>query len=96
MDRMRWNVGFMRSGMGGAYSQMSILVHSRAGIGNNVNYGNRERAKEDLRNDNEGAKPRQASAFSRPETRARNTERATVDRHAQPDRAARVLRIPRR
>ena len=58
-------------------------------IGNNVNYGNRQKTAANLRNNPDASKLRQDSVYNRPETRARNADKATVQSQAQQAKATR-------
>jgi hypothetical protein len=54
-----------------------------------VNYGNRQKTAANLRTNPNAAKLRQDSVYNRPETRARNADKATVQRNAQQAKATR-------
>jgi len=84
-----WYGGY-RPGWGGGYhgGHNTINVGS-VNIGNNVNYGNRDRVGNNLRNNKDAAKLRQPSVYNRPETKGRNADRATVQKNAQQARATR-------
>ncbi len=54
-----------------------------------MNYGNRQKTAANLRNNPSASKLRQESVYNRPETRARNADKATVQRQAQQAKATR-------
>jgi hypothetical protein len=82
--------GGHRPGWGGGYHGGRNAIHvGSINIGNNVNYGNRQKVAGNLRNNPNAARLRQPSVYNRPETRARNADRATAQRNAQPARPVR-------
>ena len=84
--RPGWGGGYYGGGYRGGHNTVNV---GSVNIGNNVNYGNRQKTAANLRNNKDAAKLRQQSVYNRPETRARNADRATVQKNAQQARATR-------
>jgi hypothetical protein len=83
-----WYGGGYRGGYYGGYHG----GHNTINIGNNVNYGNRTRAANNLRSNPNTANLRSnRNLYNQPENRARNADRATVQRNAQPAKATRGM-----
>jgi hypothetical protein len=82
--------GGHRPGWGGGYhGGRNRIDRGSISIGNSVNYGNRQKVANNFRNNPNAARLRQPSAYNQPETRARNADRATAQRSAQPARPVR-------
>ena len=84
--RPGWGGGYYGGGYRGGHNTVNV---GSVNIGNNVNYGNRQKTAANLRNNPSAAKLRQDSVYNRPETRARNADKATVQRKAQQAKATR-------
>jgi hypothetical protein len=78
--RPGWGGGYYGGGYRGGHNTVNV---GSVNIGNNVNYGNRQKTAANVRNNKDAAKLRQQSVYNRPETRARNADKATVQRNAQ-------------
>ena len=75
--RPGWGGGFHGGSYRGGHNTVNV---GSINIGNNVNYGNRQKTAANLRNNPNASKLRQESVYNRPETRARNADKATVQR----------------
>jgi hypothetical protein len=84
--RPGWGGGYVGGGYRGGHNTVNV---GSINIGNNVNYGNRQKTADNLRNNPNAAKLRQDSVYNRPETRARNADRATVQQNMQQAKATR-------
>ncbi len=84
--RPGWGGGYYGGGYRGGHNTVNV---GSVNIGNNVNYGNRQKTAANLRNNPNAAKLRQDSVYNRAETRARNADKATVQRQAQQAKATR-------
>ena len=84
--RPGWGGGFHGGSYRGGHNTVNV---GSINIGNNVNYGNRQKTAANLRNNPSASKLRQESVYNRPETRARNADKATVQRSAQQAKATR-------
>jgi hypothetical protein len=84
--RPGWGGGYYGGGYRGGHNTVNV---GSVNIGNNVNYGNRQKTAANLRNNPNASKLRQESVYNRPETRARNADKATVQRNAQQAKATR-------
>ncbi len=73
----------------GYHSHTSINVNNRVSIGNSVNFGSRDRVARNIRSNPRASGVRRDNLYNRPESRARNADRATVRGQAQQARAAR-------
>ncbi len=87
-----WYGGYRGWGYHASYhSHTSINVNrnTRVNIGNNVNYGSRDRVARNVQSNPRAQNLRRDNLYNRPETRARNADRATVQRQAKQARAVR-------
>ena len=84
--RPGWGGGFHGGSYRGGHNTVNV---GSINIGNNVNYGNRQKTAANLRNNPNASRLRQDSVYNRPETRARNADKATVQRQAQQAKATR-------
>ena len=84
--RPGWGGGFHGGSYRGGHNTINV---GSINIGNNVNYGNRQKTAANLRNNPNASRLRQDSVYNRPETRARNADKATVQRNAQQAKATR-------
>ena len=73
-----------------SHTSVSVNRNTRVNIGNNVNYGNRARVSNNMRS-SAGSRnlPARTNLYNQPETRARNADRATVQKQAKQARAVR-------
>ena len=84
--RPGWGGGFHGGSYRGGHNTINV---GSINIGNNVNYGNRQKTAANLRNNPNASRLRQETVYNRPETRARNADKATVQRNAQQAKATR-------
>ncbi len=80
-----WYGGY-RPGWGGSYHYSS---HTNVNIGNSVNYGNQRRVGNELQRNPNAGRLRNENLYNQPATRARNADRATVQRNVQQARPVR-------
>jgi len=90
--------GYYRGGHGGWYGGYRPGYHggyhgghNTINIGNNVNYGNRQRAANTLRNNPNTPNLRNQSVYNRADNRTRNADRPTIQRNAQQAKSARGM-----
>ena len=81
--RPGWGGGYYGGGYRGGHNTVNV---GSVNIGNNVNYGNRQKTAANLRNNPNAAKLRQESVYNRPETRARNADRRRCRERAAGER----------
>ena len=86
--RPGWGGGFHGGSYRGGHNTINV---GSVNIGNNVNYGNRQKTAANLRNNPNASRLRQDSVYNRPESRARNADKATVQRNAQQAKATRGM-----